>query len=183
VYSSLFAGDQLTMLRQAVPFNLLEGKIFLTQGMDLDVLEPMGEAGETPEAWNSMVYYHEAFDNELNTRFVEAMQEKHGTVPTLYRFNGFASVYAYAAAIEKAGSDDVGDVKEALAGVEFDTPVGKLQIRAEDHQAIYESIAVVNVKPTDTPEGFEIAEVVLVPGDEVSSPPSPGKPNPFDAES
>ncbi|MPY92018.1 MAG: ABC transporter substrate-binding protein [Acidimicrobiia bacterium] len=183
VYSSLFAGDQLTMLRQAVPFNLLEGKVFLTQGMDLDVLEPMGESGNTPEGWNSMVYHYEAFDNELNTRFIEAMQEKHGTVPTLYRFNGFISVYAYAAAIEAAGSTDVDEVKAALEGLEFDTPAGALTFRPEDHQAIYESIAVVNVVPTDTPEGFEIAEFVLIPGDEVTSPADPGNPNPFDAES
>lgn len=183
VYSSLFAGDQLTMLRQAIPYNLLEGKVFLTQGMDLDVLEPMGASGDTPEGWNSMVYHYEAFDNEMNTRFVEAMQEKHDTVPTLYRFNGFISVYAYAMAIEAAGSTDVDEVKAALEGLEFDTPVGMLTIRAEDHQAIYESIAVVNVVPTDTPEGFEIAEVVLVPGDEVTSPADPGNPNPFDAES
>ena len=55
-------------------------------------------------------------------------------------------------------------------------------IRPEDHQAVFEGIAVIKLVPTEG-GGFEVAESILVPGADVTSPPTPGEPNPFDAES
>ena len=40
------------------------------------------------------------------------------------------------AAVEKAGSTDTDAVRDALAGLSWDTPQGTKTIRAGDHQAI-----------------------------------------------
>lgn len=183
VFSTLFAGDMLNMLKQQKPFGLLDDKVFLTLGMDLDVIGPMAESGDLPETWDSVAYYWDAFDNEENTQFVEAFEEKYGLKPTLYPTTGYVAVKAYARAIEEAGDTDVDAVRDAMAGLEFETPFGPTTIREEDHQAVFENLAVIKLVPTDTGERYEIPEVVLVPGEEVTSPPNPGEPNPFDAES
>jgi branched-chain amino acid transport system substrate-binding protein len=181
VYSTLYAGDMLNMLKQQKPFGLLDGKVFATQGMDVDVIEPMAASGDLPELWNGIVYYADAFDNPTNDAFVAAFEEKYDVTPTFYPVSGYLSILALQAAFEKAGSTEVDAVKDALAGIEYDTPMGTTTIRAEDHQAIFENIAVVKVSPT-ADGGYEVTNTVLVPGADVTSPPNPGQQNPFDVE-
>ena len=62
----------LNMLKQQKPFGLLDDKVFVTAGMDIDVLEPMSASGDLPVTWNVLPYYAPAFDNELNDDFVAA---------------------------------------------------------------------------------------------------------------
>ena len=182
VFSALYAGDMLNMLKQQKPFGLLDGKTFATIGMDLDVLEPMAASGDLPEVWDSIVYHAPAFDNDSNTEFMAAFEAKYGHGPTFYPATNYIAILAYAAAIEKAGSAEVADVQEALKGLEFETPLGTTTIRPEDHQAVFENIAVVKFVPTEG-GGFEAAETILIPGADVTSPPNPGEQNPFDVES
>ncbi|MEZ5409815.1 MAG: ABC transporter substrate-binding protein [Acidimicrobiales bacterium] len=182
VFSSLYAGDMLNMLKQQKPFGLLEGKVFATIGMDLDVIGPMAASGDLPPTWDAIVYYAPAFSNPANDEFVAAFNEEYGIDPTFYPATNYIAVLAYAAAIEKAGSAEPAAVREALKGLTFDTPLGSTTIRAEDHQAVFESIAVIKLEPTDG-GGYEVADTVLVTGDDVTSPPNPGEQNPFDVES
>ena len=63
VFSTLFAGDMLNMLKQQKPFGFLDDKILATAGMDIDVLEPMSASGDLPQLWDALPYYAEAFDN------------------------------------------------------------------------------------------------------------------------
>ena len=79
--SFLYAGDMLNMLKQQKPFGLLDGKVFATHGMDLDVLEPMAASGDLPEVWNGIGYHVDAFDNPTNDAFIAAFQEKYGHRP------------------------------------------------------------------------------------------------------
>jgi hypothetical protein len=64
---------------------------------------------------------------------------------------------AMAHAIEEAGTDDPPTVREALAGVEFDSPVGPIWIRPEDHQAARLQVPFMHIIPDpDTEEGWRI---------------------------
>ena len=58
--------------------------------------------------------------------------------------------------------------------------MGPITMRAEDHQAIFENLAVIKVVPNAAGDGYEVEKTVLVPGADVSSPPTPGVQNPFD---
>ena len=48
---------------------------------------------------------------------------------------GYSTVKAAAAALRKAGSTDPAKVAAALSGLEVDTPFGRIQFRALDHQS------------------------------------------------
>ncbi len=181
VFSTLFAGDMLNMLKQQKPFGFLDDKILAVVGMDIDVLEPMSASGDLPELWDALPYYAEAFDNPENTSFIEDYTAMWGQTPTFYPHSGYIAVLTYAQAIEAAGSTDVDAVHDALEGMTVDTPMGAITIRAEDHQAIFENIAVLKVVPNAAGDNYEVEKAVLIPGAEVTSPPTPGEQNPFDA--
>ncbi|MGH1490390.1 MAG: ABC transporter substrate-binding protein [Acidimicrobiales bacterium] len=180
VFSTLFAGDMLNMLKQQKPFGLLDDKIFATAGMDIDVLEPMSASGDLPVLWDALPYYAEAFDNPVNDAFIEAYTDKWGQTPTFYPFSGYIAVVTYAQAIEAAGSTEVDAVRDALEGITVDSPMGPITIRAEDHQAIFENLAVIKVVPNAAGDSYEVEKTVLIPGADVTSPPTPGVQNPFD---
>lgn len=180
VFSTLFAGDMLNMLKQQKPFGLLDDKILATAGMDIDVLEPMSASGDLPELWDALPYYAEAFDNPENDAFIKAYTDMWGQTPTFYPHSGYVAVLTYVQAIEAAGSTDVDAVHDALEGITVNTPMGPITMRAEDHQAIFENLAVLKVVPNAAGDGYEIEKAVLIPGADVTSPPTPGVQNPFD---
>jgi branched-chain amino acid transport system substrate-binding protein len=183
VFSTLFAGDMLNMLKQQKPFGFLDDQILATAGMDIDVLEPMSASGDLPKLWDSLPYYAEAFDNPTNDAFIEAYTEMWGQTPTFYPHSGYIAVLTYAQAIEAAGSTDIDAVHDALEGITVNSPMGPITIRAEDHQAIFENLAVIKVVPNAAGDNYEVETVVLIPGADVTSPPTPGVQNPFDVPS
>jgi branched-chain amino acid transport system substrate-binding protein len=182
VFSSLYAGDMLNMLKQQGPFGLLDDKVFASVGMDLDVIVPMAASGDLPELWDAIAYYAPASESDTNAAYIERFNAEYGVDPTFYPTTNYMAVKAYAAAMEAAGSTDVAAVHDALEGLEFESPMGPTLIRAEDHQAVFGGIAIIKLVPTDD-GGFEVTDTVVVPGADVTSPPTPGEQNPFDAES
>ena len=182
IFSSLYSGDMLTMLQQAQPHQLVQGRPFLMLGTDLDAIRPLGQAGNVPEAWVSVAYHHEAFDNPTNDEFVTAFQEEYDTVPIGYNATAYMTVFAYAAAIEEAGSTELDAVRDALEGLTWDTPLGEATIREEDHQAVFEELAMFKIAPAENAEGFEVANVITIPGEDVTSPPHPGEVGEFSQE-
>ena len=98
---------------------------------------------------------------------------------------GHSAVYAYAAAIGKAGNTDTKSVIAALEGLTFETAKGKVTLRPEDHQAICDvnfiRIKASAVEPTmdildySRPD-IEVAEFVRYDGASVIEPPTPGQP-------
>ena len=51
-------------------------------------------------------------------------------------------MYFYKAAVEKAKSTDTDKVREAMRGIQWDTPQGVKTMRAGDHQAMQDMYAV-----------------------------------------
>jgi branched-chain amino acid transport system substrate-binding protein len=181
VMTALYAGDLLTFLKQAKPYNVFKpGMPLVLVGGDFDALIPLGK-DVPPDVWDSIAYYYKSFDNPVNNRFVKAYQEKYNTFPIGYDATTYNSVLAYTAAIKKAGSADVDKVQKALEGLTFDSLLGPTTIRPEDHQAIFDKLAVIHIiAAPDEPMGFKVQEVALVNGADVTSPPNPGKKNPYD---
>jgi branched-chain amino acid transport system substrate-binding protein len=77
-------------------------------------------------------YY--AIDNATNTAYVDAFQKAYGKAPRTPSYFEIVTLEALKTAIEKAQSIDTDKVMKTLAGLQFDSVVGPVTIRAFDHQ-------------------------------------------------
>jgi urea transport system substrate-binding protein len=99
-----------------------------------DELRAMGPAAAMEghlAGWN----YFQSVDIPENRAFVEAFKRRYGATrvtddPIEASYSG---VYAWKAAVEKAGSFDVNRVREALSGLSFNAPAGAKRIDKENH--------------------------------------------------
>jgi len=75
-------------------------------------------------AWN----YFQTLPGDANAKFVADYQATYGAnaAVTDPMVHGYLDVYAWKAAVEKAGSFDPDKVRAAVVGLEFDTPMGKV---------------------------------------------------------
>ena len=131
VYCSLFAGDFVTFVKEATPLGyfkainnrLVDGAEVGTTdeaqalgtdypyGIIADAYDPVIWAGNEPPA-------HKKFIADLKAFTQRNMRSGWSIV-------GYQSIEALAEGIKKAGDTKSDDVAKALAGMSFDTPVGK----------------------------------------------------------
>jgi len=82
-------------------------------------------------------YYYTNPKNEMNDWMIAEHQKRFkGEPPDFFVCGGFAAAMFVAKAIEKAGSTDTEKLIEAMEGLEWMTPKGKMIMRKEDHQAL-----------------------------------------------
>ena len=80
--------------------------------------------------------YYTNIDTPANKKFLAAMQKKFGAdlkTPNDLSVPEYEGVYAYKAAVEKAGSTDPDKIIAALSQVSFDGPRGKIQMNKQRH--------------------------------------------------
>ena len=82
---------------------------------------------------NYHFYYPET---PVNKAFVEAYQEANGAPPGFPAFHGYITAHFIAEAFKKAGSIDKEKFIDALEGMAVDSPGGRIEMRACDHQAV-----------------------------------------------
>jgi urea transport system substrate-binding protein len=94
-------------------------------------------------AWN----YFQTTDTPANTKFVAAYKAKFGDdrVTDDPIEAGYFGVYLWAAAVEKAGSTEVGVVKAASGGIQFDAPGGVVTVNG-DNQHVSKTVRVGKVR-------------------------------------
>jgi branched-chain amino acid transport system substrate-binding protein len=109
--------------------------IWIHTATDYAVLKPLG--AEAPEGVMGTMDYHFYYpDTPANKAFVKAFEDAYGTPPGFPAFHGYMTAHFIAEAYRKAGSLDREKFIDALEGLTIDTPVGKVQMRACDHQAV-----------------------------------------------
>ena len=77
-----------------------------------------------------------AFKDAKNQAFVKKHREMTDLWPSYGALNQYTIIYAIKAGIEKAGAVDTEKIITALEGMTLETMVGKVPIRAYDHQAM-----------------------------------------------
>jgi len=80
--------------------------------------------------------YFTGLDNPENKAFLEAMKKKFGAnlkTPNSLSEPQYDGIYAYAMAIEKAGSTDADKVAQVLPGIVFKGPRGAVQMNKQHH--------------------------------------------------
>jgi branched-chain amino acid transport system substrate-binding protein len=109
--------------------------VFIHTATDHAVLKPLGL--EAPEGVMGTMDYHFYYpDTPANKAFVKAFQDTYGSPPGFPAFHAYITAHFIAEAFKKAGSIDKEKFINALEGMVIDSPGGKIEMRACDHQAV-----------------------------------------------
>lgn len=86
---------------------------------------------------SSYYYYEMVKSNPMNDWLVTEHKKRFSNMPPdFFHCGGFTAAVFVAEAIKKAGSTDTEKLIEAMEGLEWMTPKGKMVMRKEDHQAL-----------------------------------------------
>jgi branched-chain amino acid transport system substrate-binding protein len=157
----------MTNVLKAIKANGMAEKlpIWIHTATDHAVLKPLG--AEAPEGVMGTMDYHFYYpDTPANKTFVEAFQAAYGNPPGFPAFHGYITAHFIAEAYKKAGTLDREKFIDALEGLTVESPVGPIEMRACDHQAVLPMyLGVTKKSPTDD---FVISsDIVTLTGDEV----------------
>lgn len=137
MFTSFYQTDALTMLKQSMAIGL-NGKIPMAgfwHGM-LEVVQKYNKDFYPKRTIGGGTFAFWAIDTPECKSFVEKIKTRSGVYPG-YASSGYAFVKALAKAIEKAGALDTEKVINNLEGYMMESPVGPVEIRACDHQAMW----------------------------------------------
>ena len=178
IYSTLWATDEITFLRQGLEFGLFDDVKHYISGAAVpdelalalgpDGMQPFADLGVT--IWAMSIYDPSWPDTEKNQRFIDSFYDKFGDYPYAKTWADYAAVYLIKEGIEKAGSAEPADVAAALSGITWENEQGTWQIREEDHMVIPEMIVGGILQPGDFPV-WSLGDIQLFPGEEVTPDP------------
>lgn len=106
----------------------------------------MDLAGPASEGLYGLVEYAPTIANDMNKRFVEAFQKKHGDIPDKYSSQGFTVVNIIAEAIQRAGAPDSEKIRAALEATDYKGITGTYRFSKDRHQAFSFNIYLVQLK-------------------------------------
>jgi branched-chain amino acid transport system substrate-binding protein len=135
IYSALFSRDLAAFVREAELRGLLT-KDLTVLGLltgEPDYLDPLG--AEAPKNWIVTGYPWYAITDSKHKKFVADYQAKFKEDPKMGSLIGYVSIEAIKAMIEKAGTLDQDKLIDAMKGLTFDSVIGKITFRANDHQS------------------------------------------------
>jgi branched-chain amino acid transport system substrate-binding protein len=119
---------QSTGFNKRVPF-------YQHTAIELSTLAPQGQSA--PEGVygtaNYLFYYPETKENQA---FVEEFRKAYNRYPKSGALYGYMAAQFVAKSFEKAGKVDREKFIDAMEGMALDSPVGKLEMRACDHQLL-----------------------------------------------
>jgi branched-chain amino acid transport system substrate-binding protein len=90
---------------------------------------------ESPQGWLVTGYPWNKIKTPEHLAFLNAYQKKYDDYPRLGSVVGYVMMKSLAAGLAKAKSTDTEKLVEAFKGLELDSPFGKFEYRASDHQA------------------------------------------------
>ena len=109
--------------------------IYIHSATDNAVLKPQGM--NAPEGVMGTIDYHFYFpDYSSNKKFVSAFKKAYGNPPGFPAYQAYLTAHFIAEGFKKAGAVDKEKFIDALEGLKIDSPTGKVEMRACDHQAI-----------------------------------------------
>lgn len=140
VLMSIWGGNFVDFVKQANAAGFFDGKreVILTT-VAVNSFVSLGT--ELPPGIWTVTPYWQTAPSKLNAGFVKAYEARFKTEPAYQAAFAYAAVKAYAAAVEKAGSADKEAIVNALEGLTFEAPAGRITIRKEDHQAEFDAVA------------------------------------------
>ena len=134
IFSSLFGADLAKFVREGQIRGLFKDRaVFNLLGGEPEYLDPLKQ--DTPVGWYVTGYPWYAIDTPEHKKFLAAYENKYHDYPRVGSVVGYATLMSAAAAIKKANSLDQDKLVAAMAGLQVETPFGKITYRALDHQS------------------------------------------------
>jgi len=130
-------GASMTNALKAIKSTGMSEKIpiWIHTATDHAVLKPLG--AEAPQGvLGTMDYHFYHPDTPANKAFVKAFQDAYGGPPGFPAFHGYVTAHLIAKSFAKAGALDREKFINAMEGMKADSPVGEVEMRACDHQAV-----------------------------------------------
>jgi len=160
-------GRSMTNVLKAIKTNGMAQQvpIWIHTATDHAVLKPLGP--EAPEGVMGTMDYHFYYpDTPANQKFVKDFQTTYGNPPGFPAFHGFITAHFIAEAYKKAGVPDKEKFIDALEGLTIESPVGPIEMRACDHQAVLPIFLGVTKKST-TDDFVISSDIVTLRGGEI----------------
>lgn len=134
VWVVLAGRDAVNFAQQAKQFGLtstvtVAGVSFTTDG----TVKTLGDAAE---GIYGIINYSSTLDTPENKTFVKAWMAKYKAPPTNFEGETYLGMQVLFQAVKTANSVKPDDIAKAMSGGDFDTIMGKLKMRAEDHQLL-----------------------------------------------
>ncbi len=136
--------------------------IYNPTGIEMGVLAPLGNnaAEGVLGTSNYLFYYPETTENKA---FVEEFRKAYNRDPKIGALYGYVAAQLIAKGFQKAGKFDKEKFIDALEGLIIDTPVGRVGMRACDHQLALPLFAGVTTK-TPKHDFLVASDIVTIPG-------------------
>lgn len=160
VVAGVFGGDLINFLKAGRDFGLFEGGTQLfVHGLDLGKMGSMKDI--MPENTIGTVWYpFYAIDSAKSTSFRKAFEAKMKSYPTGSAPVGYVAGKMISEAVMRAGgADDVEKVIDALGGIEFEGPTGKVKVRGCDGMALYGFYVGKVSRDASLPDGMGVSDV------------------------
>ena len=152
---------------QATGFNK-QVHIYMHTATELATLKPLGL--NAPQGVIGTANYHSYYpDTPANRAFVAAFEKAYGRTPTVGALYGYITAEFIAKAYRKAGAVNTEKFIDALQGMSVDSPVGKVTMRAGDHQVMLPMYMGVTKKVPGKPD-LMATDIVTIPPQEVMPP-------------
>jgi len=139
--------------------------MFIHTATELSTLAPLGL--DAPEKVIGTSNYHFYYpDTPKNKAFAKAFKDAYGREPKVGALYGYLAAQFITKALTKAGKMDREKFIGALEGMRVDSPIGEIEMRAYDHQAMLPMFMGVTKKVAGYP--FLIAtDIVTIPATDV----------------
>jgi branched-chain amino acid transport system substrate-binding protein len=133
---------------------------------ELGTLKPLGM--EAPEGVIGTSNYHFFYpDTPANQAFVKEFQQAYNRYPAVGALYGYLAAQYIFEGYKKAGQVDKEKLIDAIEGMTVDSPVGKVTMRAYDHQAMLPMFVGVTKKDPKYTEFLIATDVVTIPAEEL----------------
>ena len=163
LYVTIFGSDAINLAKQQAQFGLFS-KYKMVLGNSFVIPQTLPAQGDAVLGVYQTLGFVPGFPGAQAEAFVKAYKDKYnGELPAYTSADQYAAIQLMAAAINKANSTDVSAVRSALSGLETDTVLGEVEVRAADHQTVRPIVMNQIVKGADGKAAYEIKKILAGP--------------------
>lgn len=134
VWVVLAGRDAINFAQQAKQFGLTSA--ITVAGVSFTTDSTVKTLGDAAKGIYGIINYSSTLDTPENTAFVKAWTAKYDAPPANFAGETYLGMQVIFQSVKAANSVKPDDVATAMAGREFDTIMGKLTMRAADHQLL-----------------------------------------------
>lgn len=139
--------------------------MFVHTATELSTLMPLGQ--QAPEGVLGTSNYHFYFPKTPeNDAFVKVFKKEYGRYPKVGALYGYIAAQFIIKGFEKAGKVDTERFIDTIEGMKVGSPVGEVELRACDHQAVLPMFLGKTKRSRDYPF-FIATDITTIPGPEV----------------